>query len=157
MRRLAGGTLAGLTVAVSWRAAVAWLADVAATAVAAVAALTRASGRTGSGQLECRATRKYQALLTLPSAGGGDAQAPLPWPAMRAVVRARDHSTREGRLLSALVTTEDGPGQAGISHVIATMVVIGPHPDDCLGIGDSFTLWRGTDLARGVITRRLFT
>jgi hypothetical protein len=148
MRRLADGVLAR-----SARRVRAWLG-----VLAAIAARLRLSRAGAGGRVpECRTTRKYQALLTLPPAATREALAPLPWPAMRAVVRARDHRTRAGRLLTALVTTEDGPAQPGNSHVIATMVVVGPHPDDCLEIGDSFTLWRGIDLARGVITRRLFT
>jgi hypothetical protein len=103
------------------------------------------------------AARKYQALvMPLPPAGSSDAKAPLPWSAMRAVVRAQDHRTRDGRLFTALVTSWGGPQQPGNTHVIATMDVVGPHPDDCLAVGDSFTLWRGDDLASGVITRRLF-
>jgi tellurite resistance protein TehA-like permease len=161
---------------VTWPAAVAWLAVLAALAAPL---LTRAGGRARvavglreppaphqlgrrqrgfrPGRPEPRATRKYQALLKLaPHPGGGDTGAPLPWP-MRAVVRAQDHRTRAGRLFTALVTAEDEAAEPGNSHVIATMVVIGAHPDDCLGIGDSFALWRGTDVASGVITRRLFT
>jgi hypothetical protein len=103
-----------------------------------------------------RATRKYQALLTALPSGDSDGQPSLPWPAVRAVVRARDHRTSSRRLFTALVSTEDGAEPAH-SRVIATMVVLGSQPDDCLGIGDSFTLWRGADVARGVITRRLFT
>jgi hypothetical protein len=34
------------------------------------------------------------------------------------------------------------------------MVGFGPSPDDCLDVGDDFTLGRA-DVARGVITRRL--
>jgi hypothetical protein len=34
--------------------------------------------------------------------------------------------------------------------------VLGRSPADCLSVGDSFTLWRGYDVARGIITRRLF-
>jgi hypothetical protein len=73
------------------------------------------------------------------------------------VVRARDHRTRDGRLFPALVTTQDGAGQRENSNVIATIVVVGQQPDESLGVGDPFTLWRGGDVASGVITRRLFT
>lgn len=118
----------------------------------------RAQGGTRPSAPQPRATRKYQALLTpLPSADGAGAQAALPWSTMRVVVRAQDHYTCNGRLFTALVTTEDGTEQSRNSQVIATMVVVGSHPDDCLGIGDAFTLWRGADMIRGVITRRLFT
>jgi len=59
--------------------------------------------------------------------------------------------------LSALVTTQDGAELPENSNVIATIVVIGWQPDESLGIGDPFALWRGGDVASGVITRRLFT
>jgi hypothetical protein len=36
------------------------------------------------------------------------------------------------------------------------MVVTGRDLGSCLSVGDRFTLWRGTDVARGVITQRLF-
>jgi hypothetical protein len=91
----------------------------------------------------------------MPPEGGG-ARPVLSWPAVRAVVRARDHATGDGQLLSALVTTQDGAVPPGDSHLTVTLVVVGPHPDECLGVGDNFTLWRGTDIARGTITRRLF-
>lgn len=161
----------------TWPAAVVWLAVLATVAAGPLTRTRRrasfAAGEPGPpapGQRQRRrgsirprrpqpwATRKYQALLTpLPCADGGGVRAAWPWSARRAVVRARDHRTRDGRLLTALVTTEDGTEQPLNSHVIATMVVVGSHPDDCLGIGDAFTLWRGADVVSGVITRQLFT
>jgi hypothetical protein len=36
------------------------------------------------------------------------------------------------------------------------MVVVGPRPAEYPEIGDEFTLWRGADVAHGVITNRLF-
>ncbi len=176
------GTTAGLPAVrlvgegFTWPAAAVWLAVVALMALPLTSAVgrarvaagqpgrsvtpqrTRGQGGTRRPKTEPRATRTYQALVTQLSApGSGDGQVPMPWSAIRAVVRARDHRTHDGRLFTALVSTQDGTAQPANSQVIATMVVVGRHPDDCLGIGDAFTLWRGADMARGVITRRLFT
>jgi hypothetical protein len=78
------------------------------------------------------------------------------WPAWRAVVRARDHASRAGHLLTALISADDGGPPPGRSDFIVTMVVVGTSPDSCLDVGDAFTLWRGRDIARGVISRRLY-
>jgi hypothetical protein len=56
-----------------------------------------------------------------------------------------------------VVGHQDGAERPENSNVIATIVVIGWQPDASLGVGDPFTLWRGADVASGVITRRLFT
>jgi hypothetical protein len=125
--------------------------------VKVVAALRRAGGRLAPHWVSTGSARtKYQALLTMLPPDVDEPKPVLSWPAVRGVVGARDHSTGDGQLLSALVTTQDGGVPRGDSHLTVTLVVVGPHPDDCLGVGDSFMLWRGTDIARGTITRRLF-
>jgi tellurite resistance protein TehA-like permease len=177
------GTAAGLPLVrhtgevFTWPAAAAWALVLAATAGPALGG-TGGRARAAAGQRgpsaprrperrsagarqrrpERRETRKYQALLApLPPASHDGSWEALPWPAVRAVIRAGDHGTRDGQLYTALVTRHDDSAQPGNSHLVVTVVAVGPHPDDCLGIGDHFLLWRGTDIARGVITRRLFT
>lgn len=118
-----------------------------------------ASGRPARKRMvadQHRATRRYQALLDLPVPAGGGAPERMPWPTWRAVVRARHYQTKGGGLFSALVTGLEGPASPDDSLVIVTMVVVGDSPAEYLGIGDEFTLWRGGDVAHGVITRRLF-
>jgi hypothetical protein len=110
---------------------------------------------TGHAGQESRTTRKFQAVLTLLPAADGAEPASLAWPAWRAVVRARDHATRAGQVLTALVSADDEP-PPGQSNVVVTIVVVGASPDNCLDVGDPFTLWRGRDIARGVISRRLY-
>jgi hypothetical protein len=105
---------------------------------------------------EIRKTRKFQAVLTLLPAADGADPVRLTWPAWRAVVRARDHATRAGKLFTALVSADDGGPPPGKSGVVVTMVVVGTSPDDSLDVGDAFILWRGRDIARGVISRRLY-
>lgn len=101
-----------------------------------------------------RKTFTYQALVTLLPPGEDSPPAEQPWQSWRAVVRASDHQTRAARILSAMVSAQDD-AVPGRSRVV-TMVVTGRDPASCLAIGDRFTLWRGTDVASGVITRRLF-
>jgi hypothetical protein len=121
-----------------------------------VALLAPARGTTSHARQEIRKTRKFQAVLTLLPAADGAEPAPLAWPAWRAVVRARDHGTRAGELLTGLVSADDGGPLPGRSNVVVTMVVVGASPDNCLDVGDPFTLWRGRDIARGIISRRLY-
>jgi hypothetical protein len=139
------GTAAGNDVAVAWWRAVA-------ERFARFVAVGTVTRRT---KPESRKTRKFQAVLTFLPATGGVDPARLAWP-WRAVVRARDHATRVGQLLTALVSSDDGGPPPGKANVIVTMVVVGASPDNCLDVGDAFTLWRGSDIARGVITRRLY-
>jgi hypothetical protein len=117
---------------------------------------TAARGTANHASQEIRKTRKFQAVLTLLPPADGAEPVPLTWPAWRAVVRARDHATRSGQLLSALVSADDGVPPSGQSNVVVTMVVVGASPDNCLDVGDAFTLWSGRDIARGVISRRLY-
>jgi hypothetical protein len=121
-----------------------------------VALRAPARGTTSRAKQAVRKTRKFQAVLTLLPPADGAEPTPLAWPAWRAVVRARDHATRAGQVLTALVSAEDGGPSPGQSNIVVTMVVVGASPDNCLDVGDPFTLWRGRDIARGVISRRLY-
>ncbi len=98
---------------------------------------------------------KYQALVTLLDQDGSGHPAPLPGPTCRMVVRAQDQQTHATRLFSALVSTTGDP-VPNDSHVIVTVTVLGDEAGECLSAGDGFTLWRGHDLGRGVVTRRVF-
>ncbi len=40
--------------------------------------------------------------------------------------------------------------------MIVTIVLVGDDPREYFEAGDSFALWLGSDLGRGVVTRRLF-
>lgn len=97
---------------------------------------------------------KFQATLTfLPV----PAQArPVTGPAWRAVLSASHDGIRDEQLLTALVASQDGADGPARPHPIVTLVVVGPNTADHLAVGDAFTLWRGYDVASGVITRRLF-
>lgn len=99
---------------------------------------------------------KYQALIRLLPQPGSAPGAALPGPACRAVIRARHHETRSCKLFSALVTAGDDSPLPGNSRLTVTMVVLGDDADDYLAIGDNFVIWRGCDVARGVVTRRIF-
>ncbi len=103
-----------------------------------------------------RRARKFQAMI-MPLGKASDAgqlEAAPRWPASwRGVVRASGKPGRAGQLLTALITAQDGE-PATAPWVTVTMLVIGP--GNCFDVGDDFTLWQGTDVARGVVTRRLF-
>ncbi|MGP7997161.1 MAG: hypothetical protein ACLPKI_07565 [Streptosporangiaceae bacterium] len=99
---------------------------------------------------------KFQASVTLLPQPGAAQPAELPGPACRVVVRAAQPSTAGNRLFSALVT----PGQDTVPgdkwHTVLTVTVLGDGADECLAAGSDFTLWRGSDVGRGVVTRRVF-
>lgn len=98
---------------------------------------------------------KYQALVKLlPQEDGGRA-AILPGPTCRMVVRAQNHETHATRLFSALVSSSTDQLQRD-SHVIVTVTVLGDDAGDYLAAGEDFALWRGHDIGRGVVTRRVF-
>jgi hypothetical protein len=98
----------------------------------------------------------YQALVKLLPQHDDSSEAPLPGPACRMVVRARHRETRASKIFSALVTTSgDGP-RPGSSHLIVRLIVLGDDAGDYLTPGEGFILWRGYDVGRGVVTRRIF-
>jgi hypothetical protein len=99
---------------------------------------------------------KYQAMVTLLPEREQAAAVPLPGPACRMVVRARHHDTHAGKLFSALVTSGEETSPPGSSCVVVTMTVLGDDARDYLAPGDDFALWRGCDVGRGVVTRRVF-
>jgi hypothetical protein len=101
---------------------------------------------------------RYRALVKLePSGRGGDAAPALPETGGRVVVRARHHDTQRSKIFSALVTTVPGEAvrSAGDHSVQLTLTVLGDDACDYLEAGDTFALWRGHDIGRGIIARRL--
>lgn len=100
---------------------------------------------------------KFQALLTLDASGGSEPVPVPPGQIRRMVVRGQHHETHDDQFFSALVTNNgDEPGWLGHDHAIMTIVLTGDDPDEYFGIGAPFALWLGSDIARGVVTRRLF-
>jgi hypothetical protein len=98
---------------------------------------------------------KYQALVKLLSQDSSGQPVALPAPTCRMVVRAQHRDTHATRLFSALVSTNE-EGTPGDPHIIATVTVLGDDAGDCLAAGEEFVLWRGSDMGRGVVTRRVF-
>jgi hypothetical protein len=101
-------------------------------------------------------THKYQAMVTLLPQPNGGPEAPLPGPTCRMVVRARHRATGASKIFSALVTTSDDSPLPGSSHLVARFIVLGDDAGDYLDPGEEFILWRGYDVGRGVVTRRIF-
>jgi hypothetical protein len=99
---------------------------------------------------------KYQALVTPSADNADDARAKLSSGSHRMVLRAVNSETRRSQVFSALVDGEDdGPFKAGSPQFIVTLRVVGDDISDCFGIGSHFSLWLGSDIGRGVVTRRL--
>ena len=97
---------------------------------------------------------KFQALVTPDQ--GDDARAKLSSGSHRMVLRAENSDTHRTQVFSALVDGEDaGPFRPGNPQVMVTLRVIGDDVSDYLDIGSHFSLWLGTDVGQGVVTRRL--
>lgn len=113
----------------------------------------RRPGRDAS-RSEGRATRRYQALLDLPA--DRDVTERLPWPTWRAALRVPHQRPDPDGLFSALVSGGADVTPRPDTLMTVTLVVVGPRPAEYPEIGDEFTLWRGAEVAHGVITNRLF-
>ena len=99
---------------------------------------------------------KFQALVTPYPDKDGDARAKLSSGSHRMVLRAENSETHRTQVFSALVDGEDaGPFLAGNPQVMVTLRVIGDDVTDYLDIGTHFSLWHGSDVGEGVVTRRL--
>jgi hypothetical protein len=98
---------------------------------------------------------KFQALVT-PNAGD-EARAKLAPGSHRMVLRVENGETRRSQVFAALVDADEvGPFRPGKPTVVVTLRVIGDDMADYLDIGSRFSLWSGSDVGRGVVTRRLF-
>lgn len=100
---------------------------------------------------------KFQALVTLGHpAKGGLAEMPG-GQTRRMVLRAQHHQTHASQFFTALVTDNgENPSWLGDDHVIMTVALVGDDTSEYFDIGDHFALWLGSDIGRGVVTRRLF-
>jgi hypothetical protein len=99
---------------------------------------------------------KFQALVTPSPDDDGDTRAKLGSGSHRMVLRAENSETHRSQVFSALVDGEDdGPFRPGRPEIMVTLRVVGDDVADYLDIGSHFSLWLGSDIGRGVVTRRL--
>ncbi|HYB46462.1 MAG TPA: hypothetical protein VED20_03755 [Streptosporangiaceae bacterium] len=97
---------------------------------------------------------KFQALVRPLAEGGGGVA--LNSGSHRMVLRAENAETHRTQVFSALVDAEDSdPYQSGKPEIVVTLRVIGDDVADYLDIGSHFSLWHGSDIGEGVVTRRL--
>jgi hypothetical protein len=96
---------------------------------------------------------KFQALVRpLPN---GEIQV-LSSGSHRMVLRAENAETHRTQVFSALVDAEDSDSlQSDKREIVVTLRVIGDDVTDYLDIGSHFSLWQGSDVGEGVVTRRL--
>jgi hypothetical protein len=99
---------------------------------------------------------KFQALVT-PAADDAEAIGRLSSGSHRVVLRAENTQTRRSQVFSALVDGDgEGPFRPGKPGFVVTLRVLGDDVADYLEIGSHFSLWLGSDVGQGVVTRRLF-
>jgi hypothetical protein len=98
---------------------------------------------------------KFQALVT-PNASD-EARAMLSPGSHRMVLRVENSETHRSQVFATLVDADEvGPFRPGKPTVVVTLRVIGDDMADYLDIGSHFSLWSGSDVGQGVVTRRLF-
>jgi hypothetical protein len=101
---------------------------------------------------------KFRALVNLD--GGEPEGPPRPYPSgtHSLMVRCgRQGEPAEQRIFPATVyVTDDRPLKPGDRGVTVTLEIAGDDVCDFLGPGQPVTLWNGTDMAHGVISRRVF-
>lgn len=97
---------------------------------------------------------KFQAIVKLLPAAR-DALPPGQLPT-HAVIRSADHHGPSGGQYTGLVLSWELSPVVSDDEAIAVVVAYGPDPAACLPIGGTFALWRGTDLAVGTVTRKVF-
>lgn len=99
---------------------------------------------------------RFQALVTPSPAQDGGPPAPIDSASHRMVLRCQHAETRRRQVFSALVAADDDtPFRRGSPQLMVTLNVIGDDVCDYLEIGSHFSLWNGSDIGRGVVTRRL--
>lgn len=99
---------------------------------------------------------KFQAVVTLPAAPDSE---PEPYAASqlrRLCIRGQHHDTGSTRFFNAMGCSGgvDGRGPGGCT--IMTITLVSTEPRQYFDVGDQFTFWQGSDVGRGVVTRRLF-
>jgi hypothetical protein len=97
---------------------------------------------------------KFQALVTPVPGEDGDPPA-LSAGSHRVVLRAENAETHRKQVFSALVDADEGAFRPGKPEMVVTLRVIGDDVADYLDIGSHFSLWQGSDIGQGVVTRRL--
>jgi hypothetical protein len=100
---------------------------------------------------------KFQALLTPFSGGDGNPCEKLGPSPRRMVLRGHDAESHRNQMYTVLVSCDDdAPFKPGSAQRVVTLRLAGDDVPDYLDIGSRFELWNGSDIGKGVITRRLF-
>ena len=98
---------------------------------------------------------RYQALVTLYPAQQGGLPTSLPAETRCLVVRAEDQQSRSKLFSSVVMTADDQPLRPGDAHRVVVMQVNGDDAGRFMRPGGEFTLWFGTDVGRGTVSRQL--
>ena len=99
---------------------------------------------------------KFQALVALGAPRGGGPPTVRDGLTHRLVLRGQRHETGSSKFFSALATRNGDSPWTDDDHLIMTIVLVSDEPREYFEVGDSFAVWLGQDLGRGIVTRRLF-
>jgi hypothetical protein len=100
---------------------------------------------------------KFQALIKLDPSGDGGPVAVPPGQMRRMVLRGQHQETHVKQFFSAMITNDgDGSPRLGPHRAVVTLALTGDDVPEYFDIGASFALWLGSDIGKGVVTRRLY-
>jgi hypothetical protein len=100
---------------------------------------------------------KFQALVKVYAGSDGNPCEKLGPAPRRIVLRGHNDESHHNQLYTALVSCDDdGPFKPGSSQHVVTLRLVGDDVPEYLEVGSEFDLWLGSDVGKGIITRRLF-
>ncbi len=100
---------------------------------------------------------KFQALVTLYGEDDGGPNTRLSGEPCRMVLRGRNDDSGRSQIFNALVSCDDdAPFRPDSRTMLVTLRLAGDDVADYFGIGGHFDLWLGSDVGKGVVTRRLY-
>lgn len=99
---------------------------------------------------------KFQALVTLPAATDGGPETIAGSQVRRLCICGRHHGTGSTRFFNAMGSSGGADAWRAGDSTIMTITLVSDEPLQYFDVGDQFTFWQGSELGRGVVTRRLF-
>lgn len=100
----------------------------------------------------------FRALITLDTAADENPAREYPSGTHHVMVRApRPGRPGEEKYFEAVITRDDWQPLHPGDHAVVTITLADDEAEEFLAAGQHFTLWHGSDIGHGVVSRRVFT